>query len=317
MTTTLTTVPAPAASSSLRRMLGEHPLLAYFVLAYAFSWIVVTPAVLAVWGTLPGGFVDTFYLSAFGPTLAAFVLTGLTDGTAGVRHLLRRYLLWRVGWPWYLFVLLAPPALLVLGTSVVAGAPPSLPSLSPLLLSAYLAGFVFTLVLGGPLGEEPGWRGFALPRLQGRYGPLWGTLLLGVLWAGWHLPHFLTPAQGGGPGTSVATVLTNLATFVPSAMAMAIVFTWVFNHTRASLFIAILLHASIDKSADLQQLFPALDTARSNLAILVGVGAAALLLVVLTRGRLGHRPGQEQSLGQPHGTARGLADASPTPAVAD
>lgn len=268
-------------------------------MAYAFSWITLIPYILSVWGILPKFFSFTFYLNTFlGPTLAAFIMTSITEGKAGVLRLLRRYIQWRAGWQWYLFILLGIPALLVLGIMVLPGALASFHGLPPLFLVKYAVSFVLILILGGALGEEPGWRGFALPRMQPRYGPLWGTLLLGVLWACWHLPHFLTPAQGGGPGTSFATFLTNFPIFLCSVILLAIIFTWVFNHTRGSLFIAILLHASIDTSSGLVPLFPApimTIMTGTNLAALIGFGVPALLIVILTRGRLGYQPGQEQS----------------------
>ena len=156
--------------------------------------------------------------------------------------------------------------------------------------------FVIIAFLGGPLGEEPSWRGFALPRLQRSYGPLWGTLLLGFLWACWHLPHFLTSVQGGGPGTTFATFLTNFPIFGLMVVAIAIIMTWVFNHTRGSLFIAILLHASINTFSIVIPLFPvpglSFETS-GNLAVLIGFGVPALLIILLTRGRLGYQPGQE------------------------
>ncbi len=209
-------------------------------------------------------------------------------------RLLHRYIQWRAGWQWYLFILLGIPALLVLAIMVLPGALASFHGLPPLFLVIYPVSFVVTLILGGPLGEEPGWRGFALPRMQPRYGPLGGTLLLGVLWACWHLPQFLTPAQGGGPGTSFATFFTNFPMFVLLVIAMAIIFTWVFNHTAGSLFIAILLHASVDTSQSLASFFPAPIVTSTDLYALLGFGVPALLIVLLPRGRLGYQPGQEQ-----------------------
>jgi uncharacterized protein len=160
---------------------------------------------------------------------------------------------------------------------------------------SYPVYFVIVFFGGGPLGEEVGWRGFALPRMQPRYGPLWGTLLLGVLWVFWHLPDFLTPAQGGGPGVSFATLLTNFSIFFLFVVALAIIFTWVFNHTRGSIFIAILLYASINTPQVVWiPLFLAVDVTGMNLAALIAFGVPALLIVILTRGRLGYQPGQER-----------------------
>ena len=161
---------------------------------------------------------------------------------------------------WYLFILVGIPALLMLGIIIQPGALTDFQGLSPRLLVLYPIYFFVVIFGGEPLGEEPGWRGFALPRLQPRYGPLRGTLLLGVVWCFWHLPDFLTPAQGGGPGTDLAIILTNFAMFFLMVIALAIIFTWVFNHTAGSVFIAIVLHASVNTpQLVLVPLFPAMD----------------------------------------------------------
>jgi membrane protease YdiL (CAAX protease family) len=117
------------------------------------------------------------------------------------------------------------------------------------------------------------------------------------VWAFWHLPDFLTRAQGGGPGTSWGTFFTNLPIFVMLVVALNIVMTWVYNHTQGSLFVAILLHASINTAGILPELFPTPGIplfTLSNLALLIGLALPAVLIVVLTRGRLGCQPGHEQ-----------------------
>jgi uncharacterized protein len=124
-----------------------------------------------------------------GPALGAFVMTGVTEGREGVRRLLHKIVLWRVGLRWYLFTFVGLPAILVLGTIVVPGNLASFQPTDPIsLLGAYLLFFIYpALLIGGPLGEEPGWRGFALPRLQRQYGSLIGSLILGVIWTFWHV----------------------------------------------------------------------------------------------------------------------------------
>ncbi len=289
--------PLTSAPGSLQEVMRQHPLFSFFFMAYAFSWIILIPFILSEWGFLPKVFTFAFVLNPFvGPTLAAFIMTGITEGKAGVLRLWRRCLQWRAGWQWYLFILLGIPALFLLGIIVLPGALASFLGLPPHFLIVYLVNFVVIFFVGGPLGEEFGWRGFALPRMQPRYGPLWGTLLLGVLWVFWHLPHFLTSAQRGGPGTSFGTFLTNFPIFFLMVMAMAIIFTWVFNHTRGSLFISMLLHASINTFSIVVPLFAAPIVTGTDLPILIAVGVAALLIVILTRGRLGYQPGQQGPL---------------------
>jgi uncharacterized protein len=159
--------------------------------------------------------------------------------------------------------------------------------------SGFLIGYPITFLLiffgGGPLGEEPGWRGFALPRLQSRYGALRATLILGVVWTFWHLPDFLTSAQRGGPGAPLSIWYINLTIFFLMVMSMAFLFTWVSNHTKGSLFIALLLHASINTFGSVQSYFSAPIMTRTDLPFLIGFGALALMIFILTRGRLGYR----------------------------
>jgi membrane protease YdiL (CAAX protease family) len=210
-------------------------------------------------------------------------MTGVTEGRAGIRRLLRRLVLWRVGLRWYLFALVGVPVVMALGTLIVPGGLAALLALVPGYVLTYLASFVLIAILGGPLLEEPGWRGFALPRLQLLHGPFVGTLILGLLWALWHLPEFLVPSWAAQSGGSDFFAIVK---FVIIAISFAIVITWVFNNTIGSLFIAILVHASIDDfSGLLGVLFSPSDVSTS---LLVSFGPLALLLIALTRGRLGY-----------------------------
>jgi membrane protease YdiL (CAAX protease family) len=223
--------------------------------------------------------------------LAAIIMTRITEGKAGMLRLRQRIKQWRFGWQWYLLILLGIPALILLGVIIQPGALASFQGLTPVLLVSYPLNFV-AVIIGVGVPEEIGWRGFALPRMQPRYGPLWGTLLLGVLWTFWHLPRFLLPEHGGGPGTGFATFLTNFSIFFLMVVALAIIFTWVFNHTRGSIFTAILAHAAVDTPQLVWiPLFLAVDVTRFDLAILIGLGVPALLILILTRGRLGYQPG--------------------------
>ncbi len=276
----------------------KHPLFFFFFMSYAFSWIISIPYVLSVWGILKGDYTIAFILKPFvGPTLAAIIMTVITEGKAGLLRLRDRLKQRRVGWQWYLFVLQGIPTLLLLGIIIQPGTLASFQGLTPVILVSYPAYFA-VVFFGVAMPEEIGWRGFALPRMQPRYGPLWGTLLLGVLWDFWHLLYFLTPDHGGGPGISFATFLTNFSIFFVMVVAIAIIFTWVFNHTRESIFISNLAYAAIDTPQLVWiPLFLAVNETSMDLAFLIGFGVPALLIVILTRGRLGYQPSQEQPLG--------------------
>ncbi|HSK59368.1 MAG TPA: CPBP family intramembrane glutamic endopeptidase [Actinomycetospora sp.] len=185
-----------------------------------------------------------------------------------------------------MIALVGGPLVMLLGTMVYATALPSFGGLGgPSYLVSYLVMFVMVTLLGGPLLEEIGWRGFALPRMERSLGPLGASLVLGVLWALWHLPEFLVPswaASSGGGGVQ------GILLFTLTAVTFTVVITWVFNNTRASLLIAVLVHSSIDTfSGTLGALFPPAAVA-SAFPYMIGFGAVAIVLVAVTRGRLGY-----------------------------
>ena len=282
-------------STGLKPVMRRHPLFFFFLMAYAFSWIALIPGILSVWGIMPGVYAIWSVVSSFaGPPVAAIIMTNITEGKAGLRSLRDRLKQHRAGWQWYLFILLGIPVLLLLGIIIQPAMFASFQGLTPTLLVTYPVYF-FVVFFGVALPEEIGWRGFALPRMQPRYGPLWGTLLLGFLWCFWHLPRFLAPDQGGGPGTGLATFLTNFPIFFLFIMALAIITTWVFNHTKGSVFIANLLHTSVDTPFVVWvPLFLAINMTSQDLFALIGLGVPALLILILTRGRLGYQPSEER-----------------------
>lgn len=281
-------------SQSLQHWMQQHPLFSFFILAYAFSWALSIPFILSEWGILNGDFTVLFAIKSFGPFVAAILLTRIMEGKPGVIGLRKRIRQWQAGWQWYVFILLVIPALILTGIAVQTGKLTGFEGIQPALPATYLVTYLMVMFGGGPLGEEPGWRGFALPRLQQRYGALRGTLILSAVWSCWHLPDFLTSAQGGGPGTGFSAFLTNFPIFLVLITSIAILLTWIFNHTRGSIFLAILAHASINTpQVALVPLFPAVDTTSLNLAALIGFGIPALLIVLLTRGYLGYPPGEK------------------------
>jgi membrane protease YdiL (CAAX protease family) len=273
-------------------LLARYPLTFYFVIAYAFSWLVWVPVALSQDGAgvlsfhSPIGASASVVIASFvGPFLSAFIMTGITEGRAGIARLLRRCVLWRVRLWWYLFTLIGIPMILVLGVIVLPGAMASFKGLASLVAIPWVSQIPYVF-LHGPLGEEPGWRGFALPRLQRLHGPLVASLILGPLWALWHLPFFWVPAWNFPP------TLPNIGLFVIAAIPVTILMTWIFNNTKGSVLMAILGHWSFDMTfVILNLLFTAaiVTDYGSTLPVLIGLGTAALLVIVLTRGRLGYQ----------------------------
>jgi membrane protease YdiL (CAAX protease family) len=287
-----------APHGGLKGLLARHPLVSFFVLAYSLTWLAWSPWYLSEdgIGLLPydgegvSDYLNTVALIV-GPTLSAFIMTGVTEGREGVRRLVRRIVLWRVGFRWYLFVLLGIPAILVLSTVLVPGAMASFKaSAVPSTLFLYVVAGPIFLFAGGPVFEEIGWRGFALPRLQRMHGPLLGSLILGTLWALWHLPLFLIPSWDTPHGSAL-----DVAAFVVWAVAITVIFTWVFNNTKGSVLMVILAHGSINSAAAaVFGIFPAPAVTSGVLNFVIGFGVVALVVVALTRGRLGYR--QEEGL---------------------
>jgi membrane protease YdiL (CAAX protease family) len=274
-------------------MIRARPLAWYFGLTYTVSWLCWIPTLVGggplidphthapVLSSLPG--------IVLGPTGVGLLMTAVVSGRAGLRDLARRITNWRVGARWYAVAILVIP-LGEMAVTAAFGQSSIWAALTPQALALYLPAYA-AHVYFGPLFEETGWRGFALPRLQQRHGPLRASLILGTLWAGWHF--FLYVPSYFRSGVSVG--LINLALFVVSTVAMTFLFTWLANHTRASILLAMLLHGSFDGTGTYyavlaeHHLLPA-DSAGNagGLASVVLCVILAVALVVLTKKRLGY-----------------------------
>jgi CAAX protease family protein len=259
--------------------------MTYFVIAFAFTGFFWTLAALGARGVIPA-LPGLTVIGTFGPLVAAVVVTAQESGRAGLRSLLGRILHWRVAPIWYGVVLLGPILLYLVAMALevaLGGRPPSLGALIGVL--PILVIFFGYMVVFVALGEEVGWRGYALPALQARYGALVSSVILGVLWALWHLPLFFNPDTH----YSNLPFVIQLAIQIP----LAILFTWVFNSTGGSVLMAILLHAMVNASGRLWSAMPeysveppsaaeaAAQTVHINLmgAIVMGVAAVVVVLV--------------------------------------
>jgi len=278
------------ASSGLTQAMRMHPLSSYFTIAYAIKWGLLIPVTLAAWGVISGDWTAAFILATFAPFVGGIIMTYVTQGRAGLSRLRGSIRHWRIGWRWLLFAFAVVPTLVMLGIIVQPGALVGFLGVSPTLLVSYPLNYVAIWFGGGGLDEEVGWRGFAWSRMQSRYGPLWGTLFLGVLHSFWHGEEFLTPAQGGGPGTGWTPFLVILPIFLLVVLSCTVILNWVFNRTHGSLFAAISTHASFDApQAVLSVLFPAVGATSMLLGASIGLGVTALLILILTHGRLGYQ----------------------------
>lgn len=220
--------------------LRKHRLSFYFVLTFLLSWSIWVPLALDRYALLPTRLDPTVVLlgrllGTLGPALSAILVTALTAGGPGVKRLVGQLGKWRVGWRWWVAAGVVFPALIF----VAAGLYRLLPGAGPLPYQAVTAGNLVAIVIIlaiSVLGEEIGWRGFALPGMQERWAAVQTSLFLGTIHTLWHLPFWI--------------VLGELETFGPGywllswafVLALSIYLTWLMNNTGNSLLMAVVLH---------------------------------------------------------------------------
>ena len=259
-------------SAETAKLHERHPVASFFGLTLAISWAIWIPALVA----LPRQ-VQTLavLVGGFGPFLAGVIM--VRAGGGSLRAWVHDMAVWRVSARWYVLALGFPIAVAaVVGTSAWAVGVEFDPGLFPQRIAVYLGAVLFTMVLAGGQ-EEPGWRGYALPRLQARYGALSATLVIGVVWAVWHVPLFIFDAVGYADRP--------FAAYLVYVVALAVVFTWLYNGSRGSVLLAVILHAGMNNATVLLPASEAtLTTAdiRTNLfvvqtVVLVGVAIAVVV----------------------------------------
>jgi uncharacterized protein len=242
----------------------RHPLITFFVLTYALSWVAYP-----MWAS---GLYPIAPVFSFAPFLAALLVLAIIQGRSGVGGLLRRMVRWRVGLKWYVAALLIPAGITVAAAvlNVVLGAQaPSSAELGS--WTGLLVTFLAVLLIPGLGGawEEPGWRGFALPRLQSGRSALFASLILGVLIAGWHLPLMFVGQ------VHYADLLT--------IMGAVIIFNWVFNNANGSVLIIMLMHATNNTISGqlFGTMFSGADSVRQSWLVAAGWCAVAIVVVVV------------------------------------
>ena len=222
---------------SFSNWLKRNPVPAFFMLTFMIAWSIWLPlGILApenVLMTLPG---------AWAPTISAIILIGLSEGQDGVKRFLKKVFHWCVGFQWYLVVLfgIAVIAYLAIGLGMLFGisAPEiSLPNGLPreAMLGALPIIFLINIFLGGPIAEDIGWRGYILPKMRERMTALNASLIIGVVWAFWHLPYFIFPAWRSAIGNIPFFWFALLTT------SWSVLFAWVYVNTE-SILMPVLFH---------------------------------------------------------------------------
>jgi uncharacterized protein len=268
------------------KFLKKHPLRGYFLLVFGLVWSWVIPIY---------GFMDyrrgyILFMIIISPSMIGIIMTTITEGWIGVARLFDKCVHWRVNFIWYLIVFLSTPVLFFFTVLSRSDANTAFQIPNPSFIWTYLSALVLG-VFRAPLTEELGWRGFALPRLQKHYGALLGTLILGSFWAFWHLPSwFLT--NRAVIGNNFLETLVPFLKYEGSILGSAILYTWIFNRTKGSVFLSMLLHASINVTFAIfpNAFFPSLYPPDTNTRLFSEIGFIpfAILVIIFTKGRLGY-----------------------------
>ena len=259
----------------------RRPLLTYFVLVFVITWSVGAAAVVApewfdrTWGPLDSSN-PLFFLAVYAPTLTAIGLTAAFEGRAGLRALAAR-LDPRRGHPvWFLVVIGGFLALTGIGAVIGERFGGPAPSWNFIGAAAILG--TSLIQDPGPLGEELGWRGFALPRMLRIWSPVKASLILGVIWGVWHLPAFYV--------STLSQSQLSFPVFILGAVSLSVVTSWLFLRSKGSVLIAILTHLMANHAADIT------GGTFNQLAI----GMTIVAVIVIATGQFRAEPAAEHQL---------------------
>lgn len=248
----------------------QHPVISMLVLAMIFG---TAPALMVSTGLLSPGWIQLGALSA---SLAAIVLVLIEGRQGGLRELLRRGLIWRVGARWWaiaLFFMVIPTVAALYLYQLLGGPAVDWSGLQP--LYTVVPSFIF-LTLAAGIGEEFGWRGFLLPRLQTRHNALVAALIVGVAWATWHVPMFFIAGTAQYEQGLEAGLLPAILGYAAFVIAQSVQFTWLFNNTRGSVLLAAVFHGAANTWAGY------IDPYRGHFdGILVLMGLSVLISIVI------------------------------------
>ena len=287
--TEITTRPQPAPISSIRRIVARHPVAAFLTMMFTVNIMVSLSPVLTRRDLLP--FEQAPYdwlVHILGSAVPAFLVTAALHGRDGVRDLAARCLRWRVPARWYVFALLGMPVAMLLYATALDGAAP-LTALADrwTLLFTQVLPLLVLLVVFSNLAEEIGFTGFLFPRLQERYGPLRASVVITVPFALWHVPGWLVETG------SAAMALVLVGLFALPHLASRVIVGWLYNGTGRSVLLVGLFHAAHNATVGAYGFARTFIPGSDEGTLVMGsdiVIAAALLIVVLTRGRLAYRP---------------------------
>jgi uncharacterized protein len=273
------------AHSRITHSVKGIPLPLYLLVSFGCAWLIWLPLLIAEYLqlSLPVPSVVFITLGSFAPSVVALLLTWRYAGGTELRQLLARALVWRVSPIWYLLAIFGPALmmLLAMGGHIVLGG--TVPDYVPFGARWFIVAvnFVLIFLIGGPLGEEFGWRGVVLPALEARFSPPWDSLILGIIWTVWHLPLFFISASAQH---SLPFWLFALLT-----MPLCILITWVYHDSGESLLLVMLFHAAVNTWSGALKISPEAASSTRPLILAVLLTWAVALLVVVGQKRFTSR----------------------------
>lgn len=259
----------------MRNLVRKNPAMSLFILALVLG---VAPLAPVAAGIAPPGFAQ---LGALSSSVAGIILAAIEGRKGGVRELLGRALIWRAGIGWWAVALVSLGPLVVGGLylrSLLGGPAVDWSGLGPLTSIPQL---LLILVIFAGFGEEFGWRGFAMPRLQSRYSALGSTLIISIYWALWHIPKFFVAGESQYIWMQEAGFVSSFLGYSIFIFGWSTIYTWVFNNTRGSVLLAAVVHGAGNTWAGY------LDNYRGdigNLWALAGLTLAVALIIILLAG---------------------------------
>jgi uncharacterized protein len=260
----------------------------FFVLAFAWSWMLGFVAVDTKQHSPVFSLILTI-ISGFGPSITAFMTVAFFTGRSGLIAWLKNTLNWLIDWRWYTVAFFAPPFAMLLALAIhwgLGGTTPTSPAVGHIPLA--IANFGFVFLIGGPLGEEFGWRSYAQPALSAKMGWRTASLIIGIVWGLWHLPWFFTAgtAQSHMP----------FITFMLNIIAGSVLFSWLFMQSKGSVIPVLIAHTSLNAFAGILSIIPSAETGRPYAlvtGILVVIAGFILLRPDTNTGQDTHSKGTE------------------------
>ena len=221
----------------------RDPLIPFFLLTFLITWGLGAFAIFlpSQFQTLVGELTETspvYFLAIAAPTISATILAFAWDGWNGLKSLYARLIHWRFSFKWYVLVLIVIPVVGWIAAHITGASP-----LKPTDTSAEFLMLLFYLLVTGPLCEELGWRGYALPRLLNRFSPFTASLILGVIWGVWHLPSFFV--------SGMVQKGMSILIFILYTPCLSILMTWVFQYTNGSVLSAVMIHYMVNFCASI------------------------------------------------------------------